>query len=228
MGNKITTTVDSADTQTSKVIDMKNFRDGPANMSPLRQAEAYWTALRHNGDVPRRSDVDPRGLRNILEYAFVLERVAPGIARFRLAGQHLIALAGMEVRGMPMTAFFQPESRARIAEIMEETFSGPAVSELSLHGEARYGRPACDGHMILLPLRGDQGAVNRLLGVVVTDGGKGHAPTRFEIVESQVEKISGLRPMRPLVPAQAPVDTAGFAEPVRPLSGKRPYLRLVK
>ena len=55
--------------------------------------------------MPRRAEIDPRGIENALEYAFILERIAPGMARIRLAGIHLSDLMGMEVRGMPLTSF---------------------------------------------------------------------------------------------------------------------------
>ncbi|MCB2111761.1 MAG: PAS domain-containing protein, partial [Rhodobacteraceae bacterium] len=60
---------------------------------------AYWEALRAGREVPYRSEIDPRGIESALEHTFVLERIAPRIARFRLAGVHLCDLMGMEVRG---------------------------------------------------------------------------------------------------------------------------------
>ncbi|MEM1421046.1 MAG: PAS domain-containing protein, partial [Pseudomonadota bacterium] len=55
----------------------------------LSLVEAYWEGLRAGRLVPRRADVDPRGIDQALEYSFILERIAPGMARFRLAGMHL-------------------------------------------------------------------------------------------------------------------------------------------
>ena len=88
-----------------KIVAMDRFASG-RSLSPIRQVEAYWTALLTGDSVPMRSQIDPRGLENILEYTFILERIAPSLARFRLAGSHLNNLAGMEVRGMPLTAFY--------------------------------------------------------------------------------------------------------------------------
>lgn len=63
---------------------------------------AYWDELRQGRAVPTRADVQPAGIGDGLDYAFILERIAPGAARFRLAGRHLVDLMGMEVRGMPL------------------------------------------------------------------------------------------------------------------------------
>ena len=81
----------------------------------LREVEAYWSGLRDGRAMPARADVDPRGIQSALEYAFILERIAPGVARFRVAGMHLNDLMGMEVRGMPLTAMFVPEGRKEIS-----------------------------------------------------------------------------------------------------------------
>ena len=104
-----------------KVVPMDNFRSHTP-VSAMRQAEAYWTALRRGDDIPSRSQIDPRGLENILSQTFILERVAPGIARFRLAGQKVNEMAGMEVRGMPITAFFTPDARKQLSAALEHMF----------------------------------------------------------------------------------------------------------
>ena len=50
-------TVGSLDT--GKVVQMQGFRSGKS-LSPIRQVEAYWTALREGGSIPRRTQIDPR------------------------------------------------------------------------------------------------------------------------------------------------------------------------
>ncbi|MHA6261897.1 PAS domain-containing protein [Arenibacterium sp. CAU 1754] len=211
-----------------KVISMARFRSG-ASLSPIRQAEAYWTALRDGAGIPRRTQIDPRGLENLLEYAFILERIAPGIARFRLAGQHLTNSAGMEVRGMPITAFFTPAARGQMSAILEHLFDAPAVAKLSLTSEARYRAPPYEAHMILLPLKCDLGAISRALGVLVSDAPGTQVPTRFNIAGSTSRLVADMPVAVP--PQERPVrhaPVAGFAEPpVAPLGGRAPHLRLV-
>ncbi|MFC4671911.1 PAS domain-containing protein [Seohaeicola nanhaiensis] len=222
-----------------KVVTFKRFRGGPG-LSPIRQAEAYWSALRDGPGIPRRSQIDPRGLENLLEYAFILEYVAPGIARFRLAGQHLSLLCGMEVRGMPVSALFAPISRANVAAALEHVFETPAVAELSLTSEPRYGRRPISAQMILLPLKNDLGDINRALGVVVSDCDDDGALNRFDVTSTQFRPVSGLRyeadpaaePLRPVPsgafpPPQGPVSLPGLAEPKTRLRGRAPHLRLV-
>src|SRR5690606_32280451 len=58
----------------------------------LTDLRDYWQSLRRGRAVPARADVEPHGISRALDHAFVLERIAPGAARFRLAGRHLIDL----------------------------------------------------------------------------------------------------------------------------------------
>lgn len=202
---------------------MNRFRNG-ASISPIRQAEAYWTALRNGSDIPFRSQIDPRGLEQILEYAFILERIAPGIARFRLAGQHLSRLAGMEVRGMPLTSFFSPVSRDQVSATLEHVFDTPAVAELTLAGERQSLRGACDARMILLPLKSDMGDCSRILGIMIADGDFGRQPRRFEVTGADLRDLSVVSSTR----INAVEAVQGFSEAQTVLEGPVPYLRLVK
>ncbi|NIZ12263.1 PAS domain-containing protein [Phaeobacter sp. HF9A] len=182
-------------TGVSKVVAMDRFR-ARSNVSPLRQAEAYWSALRRGDEIPSRSQIDPRGLENILSQTFILERVAPGIARFRLAGQKVNELAGMEVRGMPLTAFFTAEARKDVSAALEHMFEEPSIVEFELKTTATRLRGSRTARMILLPLRSDLGDVSRALGVLVAEAGAASRMSQRFIVESC--------DMRRVGPAQAP------------------------
>lgn len=172
-----------------KVVEMNRFRKG-GPLSPLRQAEAYWTALRRGDDVPSRSQIDPRGLENILSNTFILERIAPGIARFRLAGSLVNEMAGMEVRGMPITAFFTTEARKQLSSAMEHMFDTPAIIELELQVEAARLQTPREARMLLLPLRSDLGDISRVLGVLVADEGKSATTQRFSISSIEMRAVT--------------------------------------
>ena len=81
----------------------------------LQAVRGYWEALRQNGCLPRRDQIDPRGLAVALDKVFLVERIATGQARFRLAGMQLNDLMAMDVRGMPLSALFDPTARGRLA-----------------------------------------------------------------------------------------------------------------
>lgn len=209
-------------TSSGTIVSLERFRSGKS-LSPIRQAEAYWSAVRNGASVPRRAQIDPRGLENILEYAFIIERVAPCIARFRLAGQHLNDLAGMEVRGMPLGCFFTPRARPEIAAVLEHMFDAPAVAELTLVGEA--GRGVSEARMILLPLQNEAGSITRALGVLIADGKTSPMPQRFSLGATYMRPLAD--PVAGQAPRKEPDPIHGFAETQSPLTGTTPHLRLV-
>lgn len=210
--------------------------DTPTPDRHLAAFQSYWNSMRKGGDVPRRSDIDPRGIEALLENAMIAERIAPGLARLRIAGSHLSDLMGMEVRGMPVSAFIAPEHRDELADALTELFERPAIIKLQLRAEGGIGRPALTGQMMLLPLRSDLGDISRALGCLVTQGGLGRAPRRFHISSQSVTRIT-LPQQRP-APLDVPV-AQGLAEapaifdaknvaPALHSASERPYLRLVK
>lgn len=213
------------------VVAMSKFQQDN-RFAAVQEVAAYWEALRDGRVMPKRSEIDPRGIEGALEYAFILERIAPGIARMRVAGSHLLDLMGMEVRGMPVTSFFTPVGRNALNSVMEEVFEKPAVADLTLTGERAVGKPPLEARMILLPMASDLGDTSRILGCLVARGEIGRHPRRFEIVNTKMralgvgeEQFTQARPQ----PLKAPQPVAGFAEPKPELTCKaKPHLRLVK
>lgn len=200
------------DSGQDKVISMDRFRSS-CSLSPIRQAEAYWTALRQGKDVPNRSQIDPRGLENILSQTFVLERIAPGIGRFRLAGQKLNEMAGMEVRGMPLTAFFTPAARKQVSAALEHMFDTPAIVELTLSTVATRNQPAQEARILMLPLRSDLGDISRALGVFVSEGNPTKVSQRFEVIATELRPVNEVQTPKAVSPAKETNDVnAGFAE----------------
>lgn len=177
----------------------------------LSEVRAYWESIRRGRAVPARADVQPHGIHRALDYAFILERVAPGAARFRLAGQHLIDLMGMEVRGMPICAVLNPSSRGRFSDVLETVFRAPQGAELTLFAKGEYARPEVNGRMLIMPLRSDLGDVTRALGCLVSEGNIGTAPRRFDLAaERMLPLLEGGEVMEPS--PSAPVLARGFAE----------------
>lgn len=214
-----------------KRLAMKGF-------AACAQVDAYWESLRQPGDVPHRADVDPRGIEDALNYAFILERIGPGLARIRIAGMHLGETMGMEVRGMPISSFFAPASREAFARALGAVTGGPAKMMLDLQGESGWGQPQLAARMVLLPLRSDLGDVSRMLGCFETIGSLGKAPRRFTV--SRVHKTPLDLSADTLQAGMLTDETPGVSEALSPVfaetqasyedsQGNRPpYLRLVK
>ncbi|WP_245695989.1 PAS domain-containing protein [Alloyangia pacifica] len=223
-------------------------REKERRLAPLRLVEAYWRGLLGaDGQVPLRSQIDPRGIENALEYAFLGERIAPMLAKLRVSGTHLNELMGLDMAGMPLSTLISPEDREQLGAAMAKLFNDGLEVRLRLLAEEGFGKSHLTGDMLLLPLRSDLGDTSRMIGVLVTHGRVGRTPRRFRI-----ESISMRAPLQeaaalPASPAPMTVDDLakkplrGLAEdrtPFRPApkerhgpagdTGKRPpYLRLI-
>lgn len=228
--------MDNCNHNAQNVVHMAEYQP-QTGYAAIAQVDAYWQALRKGNDIPKRSEIDPRGIEQALEHAFILERIAPGIARLRIAGSRLNDVMGMEVRGMPLTALFHAPHRRGIADILEEVFQRPATASLQLVSDDEgAGRPDLHARMTLLPLRSDLGDVSRILGCFVFQGEIGLAPRRFAITAQDVRPTAApatLRPMAPVHARKAPLVSTGFADPPAAFSHRkkpagRPYLRLVE
>jgi hypothetical protein len=129
---------------------------------------------------------------------------------------------GMDVRGMPLRAFFEIPDRKRLMEKVSQVFSDPAVLDLELVSDAQ-GRAVLEGRMCLMPLTGPEGQINRALGVLVTDGLVGLPPRRFRIRHLSLARLAGGPDNTGAIPSQP----GQSAEPARPFQ-ERPALRLVQ
>lgn len=181
----------------------------------LDQVERHWQSLRKPGAVPLRADVDPNVIDAALPWTFVLHRVAPGVARIRVAGQKLHEILRMDPRGMPLSAFFEADDRSTISVHLEAVFSEPALVQIPLYRPASLLRPAVKGAILLLPLLDHTGETTRAVGTLVTDRPMG---SRRRI---QIDHTQPLRhePLTLFAPQSAP-------EAQRP-NAMRPALRLV-
>jgi hypothetical protein len=205
--------------------------------APIKMVEAYWEGLRNGRLMPNRGEVQARGLGAAMDNAFILERVANGFARMRVAGPRLNDLMGMETRGMPVSALFLPEQRSQLSDTLEAVFGEPAMARLTLLAPAAADGPMFAGEVLLLPLRSDLGDVTRALGCLIYEGMIGKAPRRFRIDAEERRTLTGFAetPEAPTIVPRRMVEAPGFAEstaafepPRQRRVGERPHLRLVK
>lgn len=198
---------------------------------PLAALESYWRDLRRARPLPARADVDPARLDSALPHAFILERVAPGIGRIRVAGQALSMLWGAEPRGMPLCTLFGVASRDRLQGFLEQVFALPALVELPLITARRFVRPRIAGRILVLPLADRQGDVSRAIGAIWMEGA---VTGPLEVPENTAVRIENVEDMPlPQGTGAAPMTVQRTARPmiVRQIASAaapvRGHLRLV-
>jgi len=170
--------------------DVSNAEDViMTNPTATNELEQYWSTLPRRNGVPMRKDVDPVAMGNLLEDSFILERVAPGVGRIRVAGRNIAKLIGVEPRGLPLTAVLLPNARAEMVNYIEAAFNGPSIVELPLCSPRGIGQPALEGKIMLLPLRDDHGRISRVLGVLVMSGRRGNGGRRFMISTQTAPRV---------------------------------------
>ena len=191
----------------------------PFSSGMIAELRAYWEALREGDRLPRRDRVDPRGIAGALEHSFLIERIAPGIARFRIAGMVFNDLMSMDIRGMPVSCLFLADARDRLQLDLERVFRAPSILTLDLLAERSLGRAPLRGRMQMLPMLGTQGDSSLAIGCLELDGPTGRAPRRFSITATRLEAVQSV--------AVATVPEPDLPRPPRAHPGV-PYLRLVK
>lgn len=209
-------------------------------LSILDELRARWQSCRAGLDVPTRSAIEERGLGPAEDCAFIVECKAAGQARFRRAGGLVRDLMGMEVRGMKVDAIFDPAFRGDAATVLGAVLDGPAMAELGLVSPGSPATTELKARMVLLPLRGRNGAIEWILGALATDGPIGRPPRRFGITGKILTAIPGKRresTSRPTydLPEAAHRADGGFAEPPAGFEGpkdksparQRGHLRLI-
>lgn len=158
----------------------------------LHSLEMYWQSLRQSRHIPARNDVAPHMIDAALPHAFILQRVAPGIARMRVAGQKIHDLLRMDARGMPVSALFAPDSRDRLRDLVEAAFTQPAIVAASLMSAGQMFRPALPATMLMLPMRDERGDISRVLGALVCDTSPGSRARRFDLAPDRMVRIDSL------------------------------------
>lgn len=209
---------------------MQDVLGDPNAIPCLHQLRGYYEGLRLEGALPHREQIEPSALGGILENVFLVERIAKGMGRFRLAGMAVQDVLGMEARHMPLSILFEPVARGQLTRVLEQVFTGPNMLDITLEAERGIGRPQLAGRMILLPLRDAKGAFHQIIGGIALSGKTGRAPRRFGITRLRAEAFdvpAAFEPIqaRPLILASTLPDFAMATDAKN--APRRAHLKLV-
>ncbi|MBL9050543.1 MAG: PAS domain-containing protein [Tabrizicola sp.] len=171
----------------------------------LAQVRAYWEGLRKDGMLPVREAIDPRGLSGVLDRVFLATRIAPGLVQVSLAGSGISALAGMDLRGLPLSCLFAADSRPLLAQALERVLSEATIAELDL-GVDRGIPGAMVARLLLLPLA-DQAGGKLVLGALSHANGR-QGQGKFQILARREERMV-------IPPRTVPDEGIPMVEPIR-------------
>jgi hypothetical protein len=181
----------------------------------------YWSRLRKGHTVPDQTDIDPRAIKRILPYVFILDASDAERPLYRLAGTAHCERYGGELKGTQFLARWEFQSRTALGAVLQQALMiQQPVCISSLAASDEWGMVEVE--TVLLPLCFGAPAPSRFIGISQLLGdysaicGK---PLTFErLVSSRFVQDSGDLPASDLPPPpSASVRNAGRA----------PHLRLV-
>lgn len=177
----------------------------------IAELRCYWEALRPEGAIPHRNQIDPRGFGEALEHCVLVESVAPGMARVRIAGKVFSELMGMDIRAMPLSCLFMGDARPQLQADLTNLFSRGTALTLRMDAAQGLGRPPLKAQLQLLPLIGSTGRVDLALGCIELTGQLGQQMRRFNIRASHHQNLV---PQDSIIPAFPLGQPESFAEPL--------------
>jgi hypothetical protein len=80
----------------------------------------YWSRLRRGRTMPDQSDIDPRAIKRMLSYTFILDCANPARPSYRLAGTSLCERFGFELKGTSFLGHWESQSGLSLAPLLRQ------------------------------------------------------------------------------------------------------------
>lgn len=124
----------------------------------------YWRAHRVGEAAPRRIDVNPMDFHDILPQVLIVGRSAQGTFPFRLAGGFVADLHRADLRGRCLLDLWRPSDRWQLKSALE--FARRRPEPMVVHADILAdGVPSVSMEVLLAPLIGQSGEVDRFIGL---------------------------------------------------------------
>lgn len=125
----------------------------------------YWSRLRKGRAVPDQIDIDPRAIKRLLSYTFILDCENPTRPIYRLAGTALCERFGFELKGTSFLAHWESQSGLSLASLLRQSLKmGQPVCLSSIAATADNGMVELE--TILTPVSFNGGVPTRFFGMV--------------------------------------------------------------
>jgi hypothetical protein len=185
----------------------------------------YWSRLRKGRDVPDQTDIDPRAIKRLLSYTFILDYENPARPVYRLAGTALCERFGFELKGTSFLGHWESQSGLSLASLLRQAMNArQPVCLSSIAATADNGMVELE--TVLTPVSFNGGEPTRFFGMVqmLSDPTPllGRAIAYERLVGSQlIQEDEPLAGQDQDLPPPPPPPPSLRAHP------KAPYLRLV-
>lgn len=178
----------------------------------------YWSRLRKGRDVPDQVDIDPRAIKRMLPYVFILDVADFSSPSYRLAGTGLCERFGCELKGSNYLFGWEAQSGQAVLEALKQALhTRQPVCLSSIGASADCGMVEME--TVLAPVSFGPG-VTRFIGLtqVLSDTMPlGGHPVAFQrLIATQM-----VHEVEPAMPHDNPPPPPHVGHP------RAPYLRLV-
>lgn len=125
----------------------------------------YWSRLRAGRDVPDQIDIDPRSIKRLLSYTFILDCENPVRPIYRLAGTALCERFGFELKGTGFLAHWEAQSGLSLTALLRQALKlRQPVCLSSIAATTESGMVELE--TILTPITFSGGEPTRFFGMV--------------------------------------------------------------
>jgi hypothetical protein len=137
----------------------------PMQQATTKKLYAYWNAIRNGRIAPKRFEVDPSKISELLRETFIVECSGASACRFRLAGTEVCQYFGRELRGEDLLSLWSPEDRRTISLTLETIIGKGAVGHGTFFGITESNRDA-PFEFALMPLAHTGLSLSHILGTI--------------------------------------------------------------
>ena len=181
----------------------------------------YWSRIRKGRAVPDQTDIDPRAIKRMLPYIFILDAENPARPIYRLAGTALCERFGFELKGTGFLAHWEAQSGAALATLLKQALKlRQPICLSSIGASADCGMVELE--TVMAPVTFGPGTPTRFIGIIqiLSDVSQLHGrPIAFQrLAASQL-----IREDEPLIAYDSPPPPP----PALRSHPKAPHLRLV-
>jgi hypothetical protein len=125
----------------------------------------YWSRLRKGRDVPEQTDIDPRAIKRLLSYTFILDCENLGRPIYRLAGTALCERFGFELKGTSFLGHWESRSGLSLCSLLRQSLKAcQPICLSSIAATADNGMVELE--TILAPVSFNGGPPTRFFGMV--------------------------------------------------------------
>jgi hypothetical protein len=184
----------------------------------------YWSRLRAGRDAPDQTDIDPRAIKRLLPFVFILDAENPNRPIYRLAGTAICERSGFELKGTGFLAHWEAQSSMALGSLLQQALHlKQPVCLTSIGATADCGMVELE--TVLLPIKFGENGPTRFLGMIqiLSDLSQLHGrPIAFQrLAASQIIREDDPRGLTNNNPPPPPPPPVYRSHP------RAPHLRLV-